>query len=264
MGAARIVVAVVVVLGLGAAGYFFWPRTPPPPPAPAAVVEAPAPLPQAAAPHYPIEEKAAPAPEAKPLPGLKESDPALREGLASFVGAEALRKYFYPEDIVRRIVATVDNLPRKTFAARLNPVRPVGGLIATSGSEPARVIAPENDARYVPYVRLMETVNVKKLVGVYVHFYPLFQQAYMDLGYPTGYFNDRLVEVIDHLLATPDVAGPVKVVAPHVLYEFADPELEALSAGQKLMIRIGHDNSARVKARLREIRREVLAQAAKR
>jgi DUF3014 family protein len=257
-------VAVVVVLALGAAGYFFWPRQPPPPPPPPLVVEPAAPLPQAAAPHYPIEEKAAPAPEAKPLPALKESDPALREGISSVVGAEALRNFFYPEDIVRRIVATVDNLPRKTFAARLSPVKPVGGLMATSGSDAALTIAPENDARYLPYVRLMETVNVKKLVGVYVRFYPLFQQAYMDLGFPTGYFNDRLVEVIDHLLATPDVAGPVKIVAPHVLYQFADPQLEALSAGQKLMIRIGRDNAARVKVRLREIRREVLAQAASR
>ena len=38
---------------------------------------------------------------------------------------------------------------------------------------------------------------------MYKQYYPLFQQAYVDLGYPEGYFNDRLVEVIDHLLATP-------------------------------------------------------------
>jgi len=37
----------------------------------------------------------------------------------------------------------------------------------------------------------------------------LFQQSYEDLGYPGQYFNDRLVEVIDDMLKTPDVQGPI-------------------------------------------------------
>jgi Protein of unknown function (DUF3014) len=41
------------------------------------------------------------------------------------------------------------------------------------------------------------------------------------------------------------------------MYEFADPALEARSAGQKIMIRMGSENAAKVKAKLREIRREV-------
>jgi hypothetical protein len=100
-------------------------------------------------------------------------------------------------------------------------------------------------------------MDTGKLVALYVRLYPLFQQAYRDLGYPDRYFNDRLVEVIDHLLATPSVPGPIKLAQPHVLYEFADPALEARSAGQKILIRIGPDNAARVKAKLRELRRQV-------
>jgi hypothetical protein len=79
----------------------------------------------------------------------------------------------------------------------------------------------------------------------------------VDLGYPNGYFNDRLVEVIDNLLAAPDVKGPVKLVVPHVLYEYADPDLQQRSAGQKLLIRMGPANAAKVKAKLREIRAKV-------
>jgi len=62
---------------------------------------------------------------------------------------------------------------------------------------------------------------------VYLRFYPLFQQAYQDLGYPNGYFNDRLVKVIDVLLATPQIAGPIELVRPKVMYAFADPTLES-------------------------------------
>ncbi|MGH6612302.1 MAG: DUF3014 domain-containing protein, partial [Burkholderiaceae bacterium] len=80
---------------------------------------------------------------------------------------------------------------------------------------------------------------------------------YQELGYPNGYFNDRLVQVIDHLLATPDVKAPVALVQPKVLYRYADPQIEALSSGQKAMIRIGPDNAAILKAKLREIRNGV-------
>jgi len=77
------------------------------------------------------------------------------------------------------------------------------------------------------------------------------------LGYPDGYFNDRAVAVIDQLLATPQPAEPVRLVRPHVLYEFADPKLEALSSGQKLLIRMGPDNAARVKTVLAELRTRI-------
>ena len=115
-------------------------------------------------------------------------------------------------------------------------------------------LSAANYARYTPFIHLVETTDPKTLATVYFHLYPLFQQAYEDLGYPGRFFNDRLVEVIDHLLATPEVKGPIRLVQPKVLYEFADPDLEALSAGQKAMLRLGPVNAARVKAKLQAIR----------
>lgn len=79
----------------------------------------------------------------------------------------------------------------------------------------------------------------------------------MDLGYPKAYFNDRLIEVIDHLLAAPEVPAQTKLVQPKVFYQFADPDLETRSAGQKILMRIGNENAARIKAKLREIRSEL-------
>ena len=62
-------------------------------------------------------------------------------------------------------------------------------------------------------------------------FYPLFQQAYQALGYPNGYFNDRLVVTIDNLLAAPDVTADVALVRPNVMYQYADPKLEIALGG---------------------------------
>jgi hypothetical protein len=91
-------------------------------------------------------------------------------------------------------------------------------------------------------------------VAFYVKHYQVFQSAYEELGYPNRYFNDRLVEVIDHVLSTPDVREQLKLVQPKVYYTLADPDLESLSAGQKILIRIGPGNAAKVKAKLLKFR----------
>ncbi|MEJ2645100.1 MAG: DUF3014 domain-containing protein [Gammaproteobacteria bacterium] len=135
----------------------------------------------------------------------------------------------------------------------------VAGRFLVNGEAGDYTLSPDNYRRYTPYVRLLEDVNIKDLVSVYLRFYPLLQEAYRDLGYPNGYFNDRVIEAIDNLLATPEVKGPIKLVQPNVLYKFADPKLEALSSGQKILIRMGPKNEARVKARLRELRKALLA-----
>jgi hypothetical protein len=44
-----------------------------------------------------------------------------------------------------------------------------------------------------------------------------------------------------------------------VQYEFADPKVESLSAGQKALIRMGSDNAKVVKDKLRELRGEIIA-----
>ena len=75
-------------------------------------------------------------------------------------------------------------------------------------------------------------------------------------GYPNAYFNDRLIVAIDDMLAAPEIPSP-KLAQPKVLYEFADPAVETLSAGQKILVRMGPENAKRVKDKLRAIRREL-------
>jgi len=195
--------------------------------------------------------------EGKPVPPLIDSDQAVQEALAGPLGGRSVGDLVISRDIARRIVATVDNLPRQKVGTTLLPVKtPPRNLITTRKADVV-TLSPANYARYAPYAKLAQAVDVRQLVALYVHFYPLFQQAYEELGYPKKYFNDRLVEVIDDLLAAPDVHGPVKLVQPKVMYEFADPELEGLSAGQKVLIRMGPANAGAIKAKLRELRHEL-------
>jgi len=125
-------------------------------------------------------------------------------------------------------------------------------------------IARDNGHRYASYVEAAEAIDTKRLAGFYVRLYPLFQQAYVELGYPHGYFNDRLISVIDHLLAAPEPKAPIHVSQPRIMVEYADPDLEELSAGQKILVRVGLDNELRLKAKLREIRKALVAEATNR
>lgn len=251
---------VIVIAVLAAIAFFFlFPKKAGEPPAPPPRAEAPPPPPPP--PEEPAIRHPLPQPPGEaqsPLPPLAESDAAAKDALAGVFGAETLER-FYLEGIIRRIVTTVDNLPRQKVALRVLPVKPVGGQFQVTGKDDTLAIAPSNTARYVPYVKLAQAADVKQAVAFYRRHYPLFQQAYEELGYPGKYFNDRLVAVIDHLLAAPEVKGPIRLQQPKVLYVFADPELEALSAGQKFLLRIGPDNAAVLKAKLRELRAEVAA-----
>ena len=127
------------------------------------------------------------------------------------------------------------------------------------GDELHATLDSQNFQRYRPAVDVIRMTDMQRVAAVYLRFYPLFQQAYQDLGYPTGYFNDRLVKVIDELLATPQISGPIDLVRPNVMYLFADPTLESRPAGQKLLIRMGPDNESAVKAKLKELRAIVTA-----
>lgn len=190
------------------------------------------------------------------LPKLDESDASVEKGLSA-LGGEALLKILRNENIVRNIVVTVDNLPRKVVAQRLLPVKPAEGRLATQKSSKGIAIADDNFKRYAPFVSLLDQLDVAGTVAVYTDLYPLFQTAYRDLGYPEGYFNDRLVDVIDHMLAAPEPEGPILIRQPHILYQYADPTLENSSAGHKLMVRMGKDNAQRVKEKLRQFRQEL-------
>lgn len=194
-----------------------------------------------------------------PLPPLSESDPVVADAWAELVGPVSIAQFLELEAVIPRLVATIDNLPNDAIGRRINPLVPARGSLQVAGEEgdERRMIDVQNPQRYTPYVELAEAIDSGALADTYQRYYPLFQEAYADLGYPDRAFNDRLLEVIDHLLAAPEIEGPLEVVKPEATWEFADPELEALSAGQKSLVRMGPDNARRVKERLRALRGEL-------
>ena len=249
----QIAVAVVAVLA-GLAAFFLW-QPSPPKPEPVQVQAPPPPPPPPPKPEVRQVIEAPPAPP--PLPTLADSDGLMLDALSGLVGNKTLMQIFHGERIIRHIVATVDNLPRKRAPMNRMPVNRASGQFITAGTEDNPTISPKNAVRYSPYVKVAQVVDTKKLVELYVRLYPLFQQAYEELGYPKQYFNDRLIVALDGMLAAPDIREPVQLVRPGVYYQFADPDLEGRSIGQRILMRIGSGNETVLKGKLREIREEL-------
>lgn len=273
---------VVVLLLLGAAAYYYFgvsrssaPDTGKMPPATGVISDtkpARIPLPEQAVPPQEfesgIDDVSSPTVEEIPLPMLMESDPVVLETLGGLVGEPTVYQYLVTDNVISRIVATVDTLGSRQVPGVVQAVQgPTSEFEAVSVDNPETVVRnevgdeipqflidPANYGRYTPYVETLEAVDTSSLVQSYRQHYPLFQEAFRQMGYTDSDFNERLKDIIDELLATPETSGPVTLVKPEAFYLFADPELESLSAGQKVLIRMGDSNASRVKSKLAEIR----------
>lgn len=203
-----------------------------------------------------------------PPPALHESDPYVRDNLAVAVGEVNAMQYFAAEGLAARAVATVDALGSRQVPGNIQVMMgPDDSYVAYPDPEPPTIIRneqgdpipqylsdPANYERYDPYVQMIAELDVEQMNELYRRNYPLFQEAWRELGYSDGTFNDRLREIIDELLQTPVVEEPYRLIKPEAYYLFADEELEALSAGQKVLLRMGNENAALLKSKLSEFR----------
>jgi hypothetical protein len=259
----------VAIVG-GVIAWRLWPQASSPP-----AVESPPPPVAAAPPSASAASSVAAAPSVPAPPPVAPSEAIaagdVQAAIEQLVGPAAAGAFRF-DDFARRLTATVDNLAREKASPSLWPVAPTPGRFLARTSGDATVIDADNGQRYAPFVQIVERLDLRQVVTVYRRMLPLLQESYESLGYPGKSFHERLIAVIDHLLAAPEPTGPVRVhlpsfkgtppARPWLLYEFDDPALQALSAGQKLMVRVGPVEERRLKTRLRELRARLLEQHA--
>jgi hypothetical protein len=265
------VIAALILTGAVAIGVWVWWSDRAATPAPVTESSAPATTastpdsPTAAAPAEPAVNYPLPLADATQPMSINDIVPALTE----LLGRKAVDSFLQTDDFARRLVVTIDNLGREHAPAAVWPVSPSPGRFLVEQRVDGTVIAAGNAARYTPLVLLAETIDAKDSVKLYRRMYPLLQQAYRELGFGDRYLNDRVVEVIDLLLATPEpteaprlqlteVKGPIPSQRPWIHYQYEDPRLEGLAAGQKILIRVGLANERRLKSKLAELRGQLV------
>ncbi|MFD1217614.1 DUF3014 domain-containing protein [Microbulbifer celer] len=260
-------IALLVTAAVAFGIYWFAVRDAPEPDVPAPVTE-PAPEPDPSVDlDEPKEPEIPPAPEPtepedppRELPALNESDKEARADIISLSSDGALAKWIVSDEVVRKWVAAVNTATRGELMHKNRPFTNLKGEIAVKDLESRNdgtkvfVLSQENYQRYDQPVRLFAMVDTDTAVKLYQFWYPRLKQAYGELGLKNKNFHAALLAAIDQVLAAPEVEGPIKLVQPTVYYKFEDEKLEKMPGLHKLMIRIGPDNAARVKEKLRELK----------
>lgn len=231
-----------------------------PEPAPAQPIPVVDPVPEppqvtASKPPEPVQEPAPPQP--KPLPSLNDSDQYLTNQIESLTEGMNINQLLQDQDIARKFVVFVDNLSQEQLAKNASPLKgPSQGFTVTDVANKA-YINPDSYHRYDVYADLVANINTEQLLHSFKQAYPIFEQAYDELGYQNSSFTDKLNLAMESLLEAPIINGPIQVNTVSVNYKFVDPNLESLPAAQKLMIRMGPENTKKIQNALHNFQNQL-------
>ena len=255
-------VVLVIIMAL-----IFWPSEPEPvpePEVPAAVVEPYTP---------PVESEETsdasevddsnfmsepePEPQTQPEPTpqpLDISDGTVKTKLLTLSDYDSFARLIIDEALLERFVVMTNTLAEEELSTSnrvlANPDKP----FRTYQQADKQWIDPASYKRYTPYVDVLASLDTQSLLQLYAEYKPAIDSIFAEISSPSDTFDDKLKQAIEILLDTPEIPMPVEVYTDSVMYKFADPQLESLSAPQKQLLRTGPENMRRIKAKLREIK----------
>lgn len=189
----------------------------------------------------------------EPLPALGQSDEFVNKKVIELAPDKTIAPLLVQQDMLRQFVVFVDNLAQGELARKVSPVKGPEQLFSVSEITNKVYLNPESYHRYDGYANLVANMDEKTLMATYEQLTPLMDEAFTELGYNNAKFNDRMLQAIKVLLATPIIEDPIELSSISVNYQFVDPNLEALPSAQKLLIRMGPENTRKVKIALRKL-----------
>ncbi len=203
----------------------------------------------------PIEVPAVAVPETPEinLPPLNASDAFVLDGLRAMQNGVALVRVLANEQLVRKFVVFVENVSRGGFPQTELPYLPLGQEMPVSNiDDNLYVMDPSAHARFDEVVNTFVALDPEQAMVLYRALSPLFQQAYAEIGFRDVNFDDTLRRALTRVISANDVEGPLQLVKPKVMYLYADSRIETLSAVNKQLVRLGPENSAKLKDMLRQ------------
>ncbi|MDP2562834.1 DUF3014 domain-containing protein [Psychrobium sp. 1_MG-2023] len=190
-----------------------------------------------------------------PLPSLEASDPVVLEKTLQLSWLPQLSSTLLHKDILLNFVTFTDNFSRGDLATKFSPINKPNNKFSVYEVDNEIYLDEASYQRYSHYVDIINSLNIDLAVKHYQYLMPLINQAYSELGYPDDSFNDTLISAIEVMLDAPTIREPIKLIAPSAMYKFADSELESLPAAQKLMLRMGPENTTKLRPKLQQIQR---------
>ena len=187
------------------------------------------------------------------------SDGTIKQRILSLATSNMLGHLLVNEDLLNRFVVFTDNLARDELADNHQLLQRPQNKFRVYQQAGKSWIDAASYRRYSVYSQAFETVSAEGLVELYYEYKPEIQRIYDEISSGND-FDDTLLMAIDHVLDTPEIRVPVAVESESVMYQYADRQLENLSAPQKQLLRAGPENMRIIKTKLREIAKDCVSQ----
>lgn len=187
------------------------------------------------------------------LPSLNASDGFVFTELRGLSNGAAVVNLLAEDQIVRKFVVFVENISRGDFPQTGLPYKPLGQEMPVRNiDENLFVMEDVAHSRFDSVVNTFVSLDTDASMALYRLLSPLFQQAYAEIGFRDTSFDETLERAINNVLDTTDIEGPYQLVKPSVMYLYADASIENLQEVHKQLIRMGPENTEKLKSKLRE------------
>lgn len=192
------------------------------------------------------------------LPNLNNSDNYVREELAIMDGGASLLMYLVSDELVRKFVIMIENISRGEFPERNLPLLyPQERMTVTELGSEFYLMDEQSYQRFNSLVTSLTNISTERAVDFYQQLQPLFREAYAELGLRNSDFNDALMLAIDNVLNARTAPQPQQLIRPNLNYLYANPEIENYTDVEKLLLRIGPENTERLQRRLEFFKRRL-------
>ncbi|QIR13308.1 DUF3014 domain-containing protein [Shewanella aestuarii] len=189
----------------------------------------------------------------EPLPALAESDDFVEKKALTVADGMKIEPLILKKDMARQFVVFVDNLAQGELIRKASPLKGPETNFTVSEITNKTYLNPDSYHRYDLYADFVDGLNNEQLAATYRELKPLFEQAFDELGYPDMSFDQRMQQAFNMIADTPIIEDPIELSSISVNYQFVDPNLEALPNAQKFLIRMGPENTRKIKNAIKRL-----------
>ena len=198
----------------------------------------------------PIEREAG---EPIVLPPLDETDPLVRQLVERLSSYPIVAAWLTTDGLLLNFVVVTSRIATGvTPVSELKSVGPIPRFRPRRAADDV-FVDPASYQRYDRHAAAVSSLDARGTARLYATLKPRITDAYERVAPGGGDFDRVLERAIVELLEVPVVEGDVELVPHGTVYGFADDRLQALSAAQKQLLRMGPQNVKIVQAKLREI-----------
>lgn len=208
-------------------------------------------IPEAEIPIAPVIEVSQEPPKIEPtpktvLPNLNESDSFFRNRMGIMSSNTDLVRWLSVDDLLRRAASYLDGLSRGVILSKIFPLTQPTGSFTTHMDGETIWLNAGNYERYDITIEAIASIKMEALAQLFHIARPLIETSFSEMGYNARQMEGIILQAIDRVLSTPIIIEPIELTRESVLYQFADPELEALMPLQKQVLRTGPENTQKL------------------